>query len=218
MNQRAQQKLKTRQAIISAAIELSDEKGFSGLSLREVTRSAGIAPATFYRHFPDMEALGLALVEEIAQVLRQLMRQARQRVRITGSVVRTSVETFFEFLDENPHLFRLLSGDRAGGPHSFRLALRLAKQRFIDELAEDLGNDRARLNQPLSYVPEVADMIVNQVFYGGLEALERNETERKEIAEKLIVQIHLTLQGSKTLWEMGRGRKSKQSERPDAKS
>jgi AcrR family transcriptional regulator len=205
MNLRAQQKLKTRQAILMAAIELSETKGFSGLSLREVTRKAGIAPATFYRHFTDMEALGLAVVEEVGQVLRQLLRQARQRVRQTGSLVRTSVETFFEFLEQNPHLFRLLSGDRAGGLHSFRVALRLTKQRFIDELVEDLTSDRARIGQPLAYIPELADMIVNQVFYGGLEALDHSLSERKQFAEKLIVQIYLALQGSKALWQEGRG-------------
>lgn len=206
MNVRAQQKLKTRQKIVSSAIELSDSKGFSGLSLREVTRVAGIAPATFYRHFKDMNELGQAMVDEVALVLRQLLRKARYRVKQQGSIVRTSIETFFEFLQENPHLFRLLSSDRAGGPEGFRVALGKAKQGFIDELLEDLVSDKAREQQPLGYIHELSDMIVNQVFYGGVEALECSDSERKAIAEKLIVQTYLAIQGSKTLWIQGYGR------------
>ena len=45
---RAIQKEKTRRALIDAAFnQLSAEKSFSNLSLREVAREAGIAPTSF---------------------------------------------------------------------------------------------------------------------------------------------------------------------------
>ena len=92
---RAQQKEKTRRALVDAAFnQLSAEKSFSNLSLREVAREAGIAPTSFYRHFKDMDELGLAMVDESGLVLRQLMRQARKRIEKGGSVVALSVETF----------------------------------------------------------------------------------------------------------------------------
>ena len=69
---RAQQKEKTRRALIDAAFnQLSAEKSFSNLSLREVAREAEIAPTSFYRHFKDMDELGLAMVDEAGLVLRQ---------------------------------------------------------------------------------------------------------------------------------------------------
>ncbi|MBY0416791.1 MAG: HTH-type transcriptional repressor FabR, partial [Pararheinheimera sp.] len=78
---RAQQKEKTRRAIIDAAFQqLSADKGYSSLSLREVAREAGIAPTSFYRHFTDMDELGLTLVDEAGLMLRQLLRQARHRI------------------------------------------------------------------------------------------------------------------------------------------
>ena len=62
---RAQQKEKTRQAIIAAAVsQLSAEGSFAGLSLREVSREAHIAPTSFYRHFKDMDELGNLLLED----------------------------------------------------------------------------------------------------------------------------------------------------------
>lgn len=196
MASRAEQKEKTRQAIIQSALKLSETKGFMGLSLREVTREAGIAPATFYRHFVDMDDLGLALVDQVGMALRQLMRQARYRVKVKGSVLRTSIITFMEFLDHSPQLFRMLSGDRSGGPKPFRDALHKEKQRFIDELIDDMRADSEARNVPLMHIPELADMVVNQVFNGGVDALDLPHNERQRLADRLVIQLRMMLFGS----------------------
>ncbi len=96
---RAIQKEKTRRALVNAAFnQLSAEKSFSNLSLREVAREAGIAPTSFYRHFSDMDELGLEMVDEAGLILRQLMRQARKRIDAGGSVISVSVDTFLNLL------------------------------------------------------------------------------------------------------------------------
>ncbi len=90
MGVRAQQKEKTRRSLVEAAFsQLSAERSFASLSLREVAREAGIAPTSFYRHFRDADELGLTMVDESGLMLRQLMRQARQRIAKGGSVIRT---------------------------------------------------------------------------------------------------------------------------------
>ena len=62
----------TRKLLIDTALSMLDgDKSFDGLSLRELTREVGIVPTGFYRHFPDMDALGLALVEESFRSLRR---------------------------------------------------------------------------------------------------------------------------------------------------
>src|SRR5512142_2533956 len=67
---REERKQTARRAIVAAALKLLDDRSFSALSLREVTREAGIVPAAFYRHFESMEALGLVLIDESFRVLR----------------------------------------------------------------------------------------------------------------------------------------------------
>jgi AcrR family transcriptional regulator len=109
-------KEKTRRSLVEAAFsQLSAERSFASLSLREVAREAGIAPTSFYRHFRDVDELGLTMVDESGLMLRQLMRQARQRIAKGGSVIRTSVSTFMEFIGNNPNAFRLLLRERARG-------------------------------------------------------------------------------------------------------
>src|SRR5580698_2758468 len=62
---RSPRKQRTYDALLKAALRLMKEgRSFTGLSLREVTREAGVVPTAFYRHFGGMDELGLALVEE----------------------------------------------------------------------------------------------------------------------------------------------------------
>jgi AcrR family transcriptional regulator len=139
-NNRIEKKNQTRRQILDAALELSAERGFSSLSLRQVAQQAGIAPTTFYRHFADMDDLGLALVDEVGASLRQLVRQARRRVDEAGgrNVIATSIETFMEFVEANANLFRLLLGEGAGSTAAFRRSVSKEVRRFTDDLAEDL--------------------------------------------------------------------------------
>ena len=139
MGVRALQKEKTRRSLVEAAFsQLSAERSFASLSLREVAREAGIAPTSFYRHFRDVDELGLTMVDESGLMLRQLMRQARQRIAKGGSVIRTSVSTFMEFIGNNPNAFRLLLRERSGTSAAFRAAVAREIQHFIAELADYL--------------------------------------------------------------------------------
>ena len=54
------------------------------------------------------------MVDEAGLTLRQLMRQARKRIDAGGSVIRVSVETFFEFITHSTNVFRLLLRESSG--------------------------------------------------------------------------------------------------------
>jgi len=71
---KSQQRLKTHRALMVAAIKLmSDDRSFSSISLREVTREAGVVPATFYRHFNEMEDLAVELVDYCFRPMENLV-------------------------------------------------------------------------------------------------------------------------------------------------
>ena len=78
MLSREDKKRQTRKSLMDAALMLVGKgDNFSSISLREVAKNAGVVPTSFYRHFSDMDELGLTLVDEAGLTLRQLMRQAR---------------------------------------------------------------------------------------------------------------------------------------------
>ena len=194
---RSQQKEKTRRAIIDAAIsELSDSQSFATLSLREVARKAGIAPNSFYRHFKDMEELGLTLVDESGLTLRQLMRKARQRFKKKGSVVVTSVKTFFEFTETNANILRLLFHERSGTTRALRDAVAREIQYFIVELTDYI--------QSIGYEKDVAyvqaEAMVAIIFNAGAESLAANPQQRDQLEKRAIDQLRLIAVGASVLY------------------
>lgn len=193
MGIRAQQKEKTRRSLIDAAFgQLSADRGFSNLSLREVSREAGIAPTSFYRHFKDMDELGLVMVDEGGLLLRQLMRQARQRIVAEGSLIRTSVQTFMEFIEQSPNIFRLLLRERSGTSAEFRAAVAREVQHFGAELAEYLV--RAGLEPELAAIQAEASVTI--VFTSGAEALDLEADARDALAERMILQLRMLAKGT----------------------
>lgn len=197
MHERLEQKQKTRRNLIEAALKLSGEQGFSSLSLREVAKAAGITPAGFYRHFHDMEELGLALIDEVGLGLRQLLREARRNIDKEGSAVRSSVETFIQYITENSNLFRLLQGERQGSSVAFRKALIAEINRFIEEVADDLNRGSKLLNQPLMDVDLAAEAIVAVAFTVGAEAIDLPKHRRQELTERVIKEVKMILRGAR---------------------
>lgn len=194
---RAEQKEQTRRAIIEAAFRmLSADHSYSNLSLREVAREAGIAPTSFYRHFKDMDELGLTLVDEAGLMLRQLMRQARARIeKGKGSVVHVSVETFMEFIQINDNEFRLLLRERSGTSKAFRRAVSREIQHFVEELTEYIQAKTQASHQDAWYE---ADALVTIVFNAGAEALDLSAEKREVLAEKIIQQLRFVIRGSES--------------------
>ncbi len=191
---RAVQKEKTRRALVDAAFnQLSAEKSFSNLSLREVAREAGIAPTSFYRHFRDMDELGLEMVDEAGLMLRQLMRQARKRIANGGSVIAISLDTFFEFINNSPNVFRLLLRESSGTSQAFRTAAAREIKHFIDELTEYIAQ-RNHYPQHIAYVQ--AEGIVTLVFTAGANALDINKKERDQLKERVVLQLRMLAKGA----------------------
>lgn len=197
MGVRAQQKEKTRRSLVEAAFsQLSAERSFASLSLREVAREAGIAPTSFYRHFRDVDELGLTMVDESGLMLRQLMRQARQarqRIAKGGSVIRTSVSTFMEFIGNNPNAFRLLLRERSGTSAAFRAAVAREIQHFIAELADYLELEN---HMPRAFTEAQAEAMVTIVFNAGAEALDVSPEQRRQLEERLVLQLRMISKGA----------------------
>ncbi|OKY27403.1 MULTISPECIES: HTH-type transcriptional repressor FabR [Thalassotalea] len=194
---RAQQKEKTRRLIINAALnQLSAERSFSNLSLREVAKESGLAPTSFYRHFSDMDELGLTLVDEAGLTLRQLMRQARQRIEKGGSVIQISVLTFMEFIENNGNIFRLLLRERSGTSPAFRAAVNREISYFTLELCDYLQQAN-RLDAEIAYLQ--ANAAVTIVFSAGSDALDADSKERELLSERTIHQLRFIARGAMEL-------------------
>ncbi len=136
---REERKEATRRAIIDAALTLQQDRNFSSLSLREVTREAGIVPTAFYRHFESMEALGLVLIDESFRSLRDTLRAARAGKLDPNRVIESSAEILIASVAERREHWRLIGRERNSGLSVMRYAIRTEIRLITSELATDLA-------------------------------------------------------------------------------
>jgi AcrR family transcriptional regulator len=136
---RRARKLRTRQALLDAALELLEEQSFSSLSLRQVTRAAGVVPTAFYRHFDDLEQLGIALIDESFRTLRAMIRAARTDPRTYEHAIRNSVEILVGYVHDHDTHFRFIARERFGGVAVLRRAIGTEIRLFASDLATDLA-------------------------------------------------------------------------------
>lgn len=192
---RAQQKEQTKQAIIQAAFnQLSPEQSFSQLSLREVTREAGIAPTSFYHHFESMEALGLTLVDQVSHTLNKLMIQAREQVQSQDKgVLVTSTDVFMQFVESSKAQFRLLLRERTGTSLKFRQAIAQEVERFTRALAAYLIQETS-CSQEQAYIQ--ADAMVTLTFNAGAQSLDMTQEQKRELMERLVCQLKFLAKGA----------------------
>ncbi len=109
------------------------------MSLREVTREAGIVPAAFYRHFESMEALGLVLIDESFRTLRDMLRRARAGKLDPNRVIESSVDILIEGVQERREHWRFIGRERSTGVTVLRYAIRTEIRLITYELAIDLA-------------------------------------------------------------------------------
>ncbi|HZU54550.1 MAG TPA: TetR family transcriptional regulator [Actinocrinis sp.] len=170
-------KQRTRQALLDSALQLLEQQSLSSLGLREVTRAAGIAPAAFYRHFPDIAALGVALVEESFGSLRAMVREIRAQGGDVDDVIGRSVDVIAEHVHEQPAHFRFLARERHGGVAAVRAAIAAELDGFVRDLVEDLSAQPDSTGWSANEIRILAELYVNHTMLTATAILEATTGE-----------------------------------------
>jgi AcrR family transcriptional regulator len=197
---RKQQKAETRQRLMdAAAAELASGRSFDTLSLREVAKLAGIAPTSFYRHFHDMEGLGLALIEEHSEALLSLMHRVREQASEGRSVIRASVETLFDYIFRNQGLSRMILLESLSPQSAFRSAAEKLLVTMSRDLEEFLAWDAKRRGVPLGHPQLAADSTVAILFTTGIALLDTPAEAREPYIEDAIIKVRMIMRGSEAM-------------------
>lgn len=208
---REQRKQRTREDLLEAALTLMSRGiSFTGLGLREVTREAGVVPTAFYRHFHDMDELGLALVEEGGVTLRRLLREARKGSVPLTDVIRNSVRIYTGFLREHPREFLFVAGERSGGSPAIRAAVRREIGHFANEMAQDLRNLGILPNLATATLQMICGLIVNTMISAAGDILDlppRQPRAEEELIENFVKQLRLIFLGA-AAWREATGHKA----------
>jgi TetR/AcrR family transcriptional repressor of nem operon len=66
-----------REQLVEAAADCFQERGFNGIGVQEITRTAGVPKGSFYNHFPSKEALAVEVMNRYAVARRPDMLEDR---------------------------------------------------------------------------------------------------------------------------------------------
>lgn len=138
---RQTQKLKTRQALLDAALGLLEHQSLSSLGLREVTRAVGVTPTAFYRHFDDIAALGVSLVEQTLGSLHGMIGAILAETGDSEVRLDRSVDLITRHVREQPAHFRFIAREQHGGVGPVREAIAAQLRRFSEEVAAALADE-----------------------------------------------------------------------------
>lgn len=194
---RQERKQQTREELLRAALALLEQNSFAALSLREVTRAAGVVPTAFYRHFESMEELGLVLVDESFRTLREMLRSARSNTLRSEQVIRGSVEILVRSVHESRAHFRFIARERFSGNAVLRHAIRGEIRLVSTELATDLARFPYLKDWQTEDLQALAALFVNAMVLIVEDLLEVPaeggvaEQEVVRIAEKQLTMIAL---------------------------
>jgi AcrR family transcriptional regulator len=208
MAARAEKKARTRNRLIDSALAIIGfGANFASISLREVAKTAGVVPTSFYRHFGDMEELGLAMVDELGLNLRRLMRGSFADGESTDkespdkqsldAIVRHNADAYFKYVLDNANLVQFVNQSRTGGTKALQDAIRNELQFISGRIATELSVHLQELN------PQQRDVTASLIVSALLEnttyllALPKDSgSMQAELQQRTIEQVHVILLGA----------------------
>ena len=202
-----------KRALLDAAERLAaSSRCLTSLGLRELAREAGLNPNTFYRHFRDMEDLGLQLLrqskDELRAALRALRREAADAVEKGAgeagvskgrAVCRQTLRLYFDYVHANRARV-LIALRELHGPSP---VLRLELQRQMDEFADDMAQDIQELGLmppqvSALQVRRIAGMVNRNMLFQSLDYL-GEPARRSEILALAEDQVMMLFTGAVSL-------------------
>ena len=197
---RVERKQRTRAALLDAALRLMAQgRSFTSLGLREITREAGVVPTSFYRHFTDLDELGLALVEDGGLTLRRLLREARRADLPAKDMIRRSVEIYRDYVDGHRLQFLFITGERSGGSLAIRAAIRSEIDHFTHEIAQDLRGLGLFADLSSDSLRMICSLVVTTMLTAAVDFLDLPPDQARresELIDNSVQQIRLIFLGA----------------------
>lgn len=161
---RAEKAEATRNALFEAAVEIVGEYGYAGTSIARITERAGVAQGTFYNYFESRQDL---LDQLLPAISRQLHIHIRERVLAADGAMereRARISAFFEFLEQAPHLFKILSEGPVQAPEGFRRHLQQQTESYRRAMKYELDRGNLRITDP-NEIEVVTQMLLSAREY-----------------------------------------------------
>lgn len=196
---RRRRREQTRDAVVSAAVELAGSSAFKDLTVDEIARAAGVSRPAFYLHFEDKSQLLLAAVERVAATLYEEADRWWHGEGEPAALVREAIAGVAAVYEENASLMRIAT-EVSTYDEEVREFWTGLVGRFIAATAEHLRDEAAagRISNPLD-PDSTADALVWMTERCCYIHLGRGERSSPEVTEALVAVWVATLYGARKI-------------------
>lgn len=125
----------TRQRLLDAAERVFGEQDFFRASVSAIVREAGVGQGTFYLYFASKLDIFRALVRWLGHSLRSTIAQGVAAERGRLDVELAGFRTFFTFIEQHRHAYRIVKQAEAVEPAVYREYYELLAQGYREGLA-----------------------------------------------------------------------------------
>jgi AcrR family transcriptional regulator len=123
---------RTKAALEEAFVALVLERGYDRVAVEDICARADLARATFYAHYPNKEAVLLAVSSRLVE---DLMRQIAYPGGPWTVVRRDAIQAVYRHAADHPDLYRACLSDARTRRAYLAILTRYAEQNFTDRLA-----------------------------------------------------------------------------------
>jgi AcrR family transcriptional regulator len=205
------QKEKTSQALIDAALELCAKEGYASLSLRSVARKAGIAPTSFYRHFREIDEMGVEMAAQAKAVLEDCLIRALGKmsfsagkksndsellIKTVAKNTRPFAETFISCFNKNPLLLHFFFQERTGNSESVRTAIDEAWKHLTGLMEKNLEKFADAAKTEFTDLPLISDIVLSHLSDCARQTMVHPASKPADVAADAANRLNLVLMGA----------------------
>lgn len=181
---REREKLRQREELLAAALDLFSQKGYHNVSMHEIADRAEFAVGTVYKFYRNKEDLYKALIMAKAAEYHRALKAALNKKEDIPSILRNYVAAKAAFVKDGAATLRLYFAETRGASFNIKAGLDQDIRKLYDEVVAKLASVLAagvkkRVFRKLDpyHMAVVFDGMANSFLFCWIEDPERHSYE-----------------------------------------
>lgn len=179
-------RLARRRQLLGAAQEVFVAQGYHAAAMDEIAERAGVSKPVLYQHFPGKLELYLALLDEHAEALVKIVREALESTTDNKLRVQASMQAFYDFVAGDGEAYRLVFESDLRNVAPVRARVDRANQQCAEMIAQVIIEDT---NAPAEEAHLLGMGLVGMAEVSARFWLSQHRAIPKDTAEKIIARL-----------------------------
>ena len=179
-------RLARRRQLLGAAQEVFVAQGYHAAAMDEIAERAGVSKPVLYQHFPGKLELYLALLDEHAENLVKIVREALESTTDNKLRVQACMQAFYDFVAGDGEAYRLVFESDLRNVAPVRARVDRANQQCAEMIAQVIAEDTGAAAEEAHLL---GMGLVGMAEVSARFWLSQHRTIPKDTAEKIIARL-----------------------------